>query len=326
MTATEARSLAVEGPDGALVARFRQALGRLWPEGGRLGLAVSGGPDSLAMLLLAQAAIPGRFEVATVDHGLRAESATECAMVARVCADRDVPCAVLPVRVAAGNVQAEARTARYGALAAWATQRGLSAIATAHHADDQVETLMMRLNRGSGVSGLAGVRERATVPPSAVPLVRPLLMVRRAELAAVVAACGLTAVQDPSNASDRYDRARLRKALAQTRWLDPLALAASATHLAAADEALEWAAAREWDEHVVERDNGFHYRHLAPRAVAMRVVARIVAAFGGHARGQDLARLLDRLEAGESGNVAGVLATPKGGDWLFRREPPRRST
>jgi tRNA(Ile)-lysidine synthase len=269
--------------------------------------------------------MPGRYEVATVDHGLRPESADECAMVARTCADRGVPCEVLPVHVAAGNVQAEARAARYAALAEWAMRRGLSAIATAHHADDQAETLLMRLNRGSGVSGLAGVRERTAIPPLHVPVIRPLLAFRRADLAAVLAASGLVAVQDPSNANDRFDRARLRKALAESPWLDPLALAASAAHLAAADEALDWAAAREWNERVAGTDDGFRYRPLAPKAVAMRVIARIVADFGGRARGQDLARLLDRLEAGENGNVAGVLATAEGGDWLFRREPPRRA-
>jgi tRNA(Ile)-lysidine synthase len=280
----------------------------------------------MAMLLLAERAIPGRFEVATVDHRLRPESAAECDMVARACADRGVPCEVLPVHVATGNVQAEARTARYSALADWAGRRGLTAIATAHHADDQAETLLMRLNRGSGVSGLAGVRERTMIPPFLVPIIRPLLTFRRAELAALVASARLTAAQDPSNASDRYDRARLRKALAESHWLDPLALSASAHHLAEADEALDWAAAREWNERVVGMDDGFRYHRLAPRAVAMRVVARIVDAFGGNARGQDLARLMDRLEAGESGNVAGVLATSKGGDWLFRREPARRNT
>ena len=81
MTATGARSPAAE-PPAELVARFKAALERLWPEGGKLGLAVSGGPDSLAMMLLAEAAIPERFEVATVDHGLRPDSANECAMVA----------------------------------------------------------------------------------------------------------------------------------------------------------------------------------------------------------------------------------------------------
>lgn len=322
MIATGARSPAA---DDELVRRFRAELERLWPEGGKLGLAVSGGPDSLAMLLLAQAAIPGRFEVATVDHGLRPESAAECAMVARICAERGVTCDILLVRVAAGNMQAEARAARYAALAEWASEHGISAIATAHHADDQAETLVMRLNRGSGVSGLAGVRERSEVPPFLVPVIRPLLAFRRAELAAIVVASGLAAVQDPSNVDARFDRARVRKALAESDWLDPPALAASAAHLAMADEALDWAAAREWNERVTGSEDGFRYRRLAPRAVAMRVVARIVADFGGRARGQDLARLLDRLEAGESGNLAGVLARIEGNEWVFRREPPRRT-
>ena len=116
MTATRARSPAAPEPD--LVARFAEALSRLWPEDGRLGLAVSGGPDSLALLLLAEATIPGRFEVATVDHGLRAASAEECAMVAQVCAERGIPCSTLAVTLASGNVQSEARKARYAALGA----------------------------------------------------------------------------------------------------------------------------------------------------------------------------------------------------------------
>src|SRR5512139_2130911 len=304
MTATGARSPAA---DEALLKRFAGELDRLWPEGDRpecrLGLAVSGGPDSLAMLLLADAAIPGRFEVATVDHGLRPESAAECGMVADMCAARGIPCAVLSVSVAEGNLQAAAREARYAALTRWASSRGLTAIATAHHADDQAETLLMRLNRGSGVAGLAGVRERSWLAHSGIALIRPLLAFRRAELAGVVAASGLAPVQDPSNADDRFDRARIRKAIAESEWLDPLALAASAANLAAADEALEWAAGREWNERVVGSEHRISYRRLAPKAVAMRVIARIIADFGGRARGQDLARLLARLEAGEGGNL-----------------------
>ena len=84
MTATGARSPAAPDPPPDLVARFAEALARLWPEDGRLGLAVSGGPDSLALLLLAEATIPGRFEVATVDHGLRPASAGDTRDVSRV--------------------------------------------------------------------------------------------------------------------------------------------------------------------------------------------------------------------------------------------------
>src|SRR5690606_21301927 len=223
------------------------------------------------MLLLAQAAVPDRFEVATVNHGLRPEAAQECELVARHCKARGLPCTILEVQVAPGNVQERAREARYAALAEWARGRGLGAVATAHHADDQAETLLMRLNRGSGVAGLAGVRERGLVPGGELPLIRPLLGFRRGELRKVVDRAGLVSALDPSNADNRFDRARIRKALTTSDWIDPQALAASAAHLAAADEALDWAAAREWDERVTVTSEAIRYRPVAPRAVAMRV-------------------------------------------------------
>lgn len=322
MTAPRTRSAA---PSEALLARFDAALHRLWPEQGKLGLAVSGGSDSLALLLLAHEAIPGRFEVATVDHGLRPEAAEECRLVGRVCAARGIPCETLKVSVPAGNVQAEAREVRYGALVNWARERQLSAIATAHHADDQAETLLMRLNRASGHAGLAGVRERGVVTGSEVPLIRPLLGFHRHELAGVVEAAGLHAAQDPSNANRHYDRVRVRDALAEADWLDPSALAASAAHLAEGEEALAWAAEREWLEAVTESPGELRYRRTAPRAIALRVVSRAIAALGQEPRGQDAARLLGRLEEGGCGNIGGVMARVKGGVWLFRREPPRRT-
>jgi len=325
MTRTAHASPASDGLPGGTAARFAAELERLWPEGGRLGLAVSGGPDSLALLLLAGQAIPGRFEVATVDHGLRAESADECAMVARACAERGIACEILPVKVVDGNTQAAAREARYAALSAWAGRRGLSAIATAHHADDQAETLLMRLNRASGLAGLAGVRARGTVPGGALPLLRPLLGWRREELAAIVAGAGLEPAHDPSNVDQSYDRARIRRALAQADWLDVAAVAASAAHLADADEAIDWIAGRDWALNVAEGDGEITYRCAVPRAVALRVVGRIVARFGGSARGAAVARLVDELAAGRGGNVAGVAAKAERGSWVFRLEPARRS-
>ena len=168
----------------------------------------------MALLLLAAEALPGQIEAATVDHGLRRESADEARMVAAVCHAMDVPHAILPVAVSAGNLQSEARTARYAALAGWVHGSGLGALATAHHADDQAETLLMRLNRASGVAGLAGVRARGVVPGTNMPLVRPLLDWRKQELAAIVSAAGIEAAQDPSNEAERFDRVRVRKALA----------------------------------------------------------------------------------------------------------------
>ncbi|MGB7655807.1 MAG: tRNA lysidine(34) synthetase TilS, partial [Novosphingobium sp.] len=184
-----------------------------------MGLAVSGGPDSLALLLLAQVALPGRIAVATVDHGLRAESAVEAALVAQLCAALDVPHLTLPVKLEPGNLQSQARAARYAALGEWLVREDLAALATAHHADDQAETLLLRLGRASGVAGLAGVRARGLVPGTGLPLLRPLLGFRRSELGDVVAAAGWQAVDDPSNRDDRFDRARIRKAIAGADWL-----------------------------------------------------------------------------------------------------------
>ena len=308
-----------------LTGRFRADLAALGFAGGKLALAVSGGPDSLALLALAHAALPAAVEAATVDHGLREAAAAEARAVAAICADIGVPHMVLTVEVAPGNVQSEARTARYTALARWMEARGLAALATAHHADDQAETLLLRLNRASGVAGLAGVRARGAVPGTQLPLLRPLLGWRRAELAGVVDAQGWQAADDPSNTDDRFDRARLRKELARADWLDVPALAASAAHLADADAALDWAAAREWRECVAPAPMGLTYRPQAPRAVALRVLGRIVRELDGEApRGAALARLFDSLLARQPASIGQLVAraTPEG--WVFTKAPRRR--
>jgi len=325
MARTASKPPASDGVTPVEAGRFAADLGRLWPEGGRLGLAVSGGPDSLTLLLLAHAAIPGSFSVATVNHGLRAEATEECALVEQVCGKRGISCTVLTIAIGAGNVQAAAREARYAALAAWAEREGLSALATAHHADDQAETLVMRLNRASGLAGLAGVRPRGIVPKARLPLLRPLLGWRHAELATILRRSGLEPALDPSNADEAYDRVRVRGALATADWLDVKAVATSAAHLAEADEALDWMVEREWAENVAVIDDGLGYEPAAPRAVVLRVVTRIVEGFGGDPRGGAIARLVEELESGGGGNVAGVSARIEDGGWVFRPETPRRS-
>jgi tRNA(Ile)-lysidine synthase len=324
MTAPATRSAA---PAEALVERFREALKRLWPEGGKLGLAVSGGPDSMAMLLLAEAAIPGRFEVATVDHGLRAEAKDECALVQKACDARSIPCEVLTVKVGAGNVQANAREARYEALDDWAVGR-LDAIATAHHADDQAETLIMRLNRGSGLKGLAGVWEIGDTDLWNVPVIRPLLRFRRSELQQVIATSGIVVAHDPGNEDESFERARIRKLLKDADWLDPVAWAQSASHLAEAHDALQSASLSAWFEYVSASQDEVRLRVRGPRELDRILATRCVQRLGGEARGKDIAALVGRLYQGKGGNVGGVLVTVEEGEtepvWVFRREPPRR--
>lgn len=316
-------------PDARLVARFREGLAALWPEaigegGARLGVAVSGGPDSTALLLLAAAALPGRVEAVTVDHNLRLESAREAADVAALCARLALPHATLAIEVAAGNMQAEARAGRYTAMASWVTERGLAALATAHHADDQAETLLMRLNRASGVAGLAGTRGRGQVPGTDIPLLRPLLGWRRAQLGEIVAAAGVEPAEDPGNADDKYDRVRIRKALAEADWLDVAAIARSAEHIAEADAALDWMAALEWRSCVKKEPMGLGYRPQAPRAVVLRVIARIVRELNGaEPRGAAAARLLDALVEGRPASIGELVVRPNAGRWSFSKAPQR---
>lgn len=325
MTLTAPASPVSETLPHRLIARFTGDLARLWPEGERLGLAVSGGPDSLALLLLAKAALQGNVEVATINHGLRSESASECAMVKELCSAHGIPCEMISVTVEAGNVQDRARRARYAAFAQWMKLRELGAIATAHHADDQAETLVMRLNRGSGINGLAGVRPRGVVPGTKLALVRPLITWRRSELAEIVKSAGLDAVNDPSNANPQFDRVRIRQALADADWLHPQALAASASHLADAEEVLAWASDREWKERVVVEESGaIRYRPHSPKLVVMRVVLRAITLLGGNPRGGALATLVMRLQNGKDSTLGGVIARNESGVWTFRKEPPRR--
>lgn len=319
-------SYPTESAPHPLIARFAGDLAKVWPEGEKIGLAVSGGPDSLALLLLADAVMPGLVEVATVDHGLRPESASEAAMVAELCSGHGIPHEILPVKVLPGNVQDQARIARYKALGEWAQRRGLGAIATAHHADDQAETLVMRLNRASGVSGLAGVRVRGAVPGTDITVIRPLLAWRRSELGELISAAGLEAVDDPSNGDERFDRVKIRQALQNCDWLDVPALALSASHLAEADNVIVWAVLREWDERVRATEDGIYYRPYAPALIQLRVLQRAIAILGGEPRGSDAARLLGRLQMGRDGTLAGVVARVQpDGEWVFRREPPRRA-
>lgn len=310
--------------------KFAQDLARVWPEGARdpalrLGIAVSGGPDSLGLLLLAAATRGGAVCAATVDHGLREGSAAEAAEVARVCAGLGVPHMTLRVVVGEGNVQAQARAARYRALSAWMEAEGVAALATAHHAEDQAETLVMRLNRASGVAGLAGVRERSWVPEGDGLLVRPVLGWRRGELAAVVEEAGLVAADDPSNRNEAFDRVRVRQALASADWLDVGAWAAAAGHIAEADDALDWAAEREYRARVVREGLGVSYRPAAPRAIALRVLARIVEEMNGEApRGGVVARLYEALSARQVMSVGGLIARAGPAGWSFMQAPARR--
>ncbi len=314
-------------PEPALVRRFSAELDALVAPGARLGVAVSGGPDSLALLLLAAAARPGLVEAATVDHSLRPESRAEAEMVADVCARAAVPHAILKLDWASEpdrNLQARAREGRYRRLGQWALERGLAAVATAHHLEDQAETLLMRLARGAGIGGLGSVRKSRPLVKG-VRLVRPLLRWRKAELAALVAGAGLKPIDDPSNRDPRHDRVRMREWLRRADWADPERLAASAAWLGEADEALEWALAplvqtrisSDGASRVVDPSG-------LPRELQRRLLLAAFAELGAPGpRGPELSRALDKLRKGGTTTLAG-LRLEGGPEWRLGRAPPRR--
>ena len=292
---------------------------------------MSGGPDSLAPLLLAHAAFPGRVEAATVDHQLRAESAAEAALVAGICHERGITHAILlPPSPITGSLQSSARTMRYALLDEWRQARQIDWLMTAHHADDQAETLLMRLNRGSGVDGLSGIRARNGV------ILRPLLNVRRADLFTSLMEMepdvASKAVADPSNSDEHYDRARIRARLAAAPddLVDVTGFTHSAAALADAQAALDWMATRLVSDHLVAADGavtldpaGLPTEML--RRLSLMALARIDS--GANPRGIALSHALTLLENRKSAMLGNILIRPakRGAPrWTFSKAPPRR--
>jgi tRNA(Ile)-lysidine synthase len=184
------------------------------PRGAKVLLAVSGGPDSMALL-----DVCARLELDAVacgvDHGLRKEAGRELDLAEAHATHLAVPFTRVRVAVAAGgNVQERARTARWKALAAEARKKKARFVATAHHADDRAETLLLRLLRGAGLRGLAVLGPRAPVPGArALEALRPLLRARRSDVLAHLERHSIAFATDPSNQDPRFTRVRVRNDL-----------------------------------------------------------------------------------------------------------------
>lgn len=205
---------------------------------GPIGVAVSGGSDSTALLVLLHEA-GADLRAVTVDHGLRPEAASEARAVARLCGQLGVPHETLRWQDRPeGNLQAAARAARYRLMTDWARARGIGVIALGHTLDDQAETFLMRLRRGSGVDGLSAMAE--VTERAGLLWWRPLLDLRREELRAMLRARGIGWAEDPSNEDSRFERVRTRRALAalEELGLTPEALAETAARMRRARAAL----------------------------------------------------------------------------------------
>jgi tRNA(Ile)-lysidine synthase len=285
----------------------------------RIAVACSGGADSMALALLLQGwarSVGGTLTALTVDHRLRPESAAEAGRVAAWLRARDIAHEILvrPDAPLDGNLQAEARRIRYALMADWCRRHGVLHLALAHHLEDQAETLLLRLARGSGVDGLAAMAPVAEI--AAVRLLRPLLGVPRARLAASLRAAGQDHVTDPSNENAAFRRVRLRRAegILAREGLTAERLAATAARLGRAREALDAATAELLARGAVLHAEGYAtidpgaFRS-APGEIALRGMARIVATVSG----SDFPPRFERIE-----RLHRALCGANGGPWAGR--------
>src|SRR3984893_17877706 len=275
-----------------------------WEAARGIVLGVSGGPDSVALMLLAAEwartrAPPPPVYVATVDHGLRKDSRGEAEMVARWAAGLALPHAVLvwDGGKPKSRIQERAREARYQLLFDYATRIGADHVMTAHHADDHAETILFRLLRGSGVSGLSGMANSSE--RNGLILARPLLDHAKADLAALCESRGHPFFDDPSNTDPVYARTRLRRlgGLLADEGLGRAALLRLGRRGARADAALSAHARAVRASLVARREEGGFWADISPLAhepeeILLRFLADELKLISG---GKPLR--LERLEA-----------------------------
>lgn len=288
----------------------------------RMGVALSGGGDSMALLALMGDWVRAEgveLAAVTVDHGLRPEAAEEAAFAGRAAAALGIAHDVVQWRGwdGGGNLQDAARQARRALIAEWAERRAITMVALAHTEDDQAETVLLRLARGSGVDGLAAMAPRHRA--EGITWIRPLLGVPRATLRDELRARGLSWIDDPSNDDTEFDRIKARQALAA---LEPLGLtrrglADSARQMARARAALELqthAAAGELTEVTQTGDVLIRLPGLMaqPAEIRLRLVAhalRWVASAPYRPRLRALERLIGAAAEGQGGTLHGCLTS-----------------
>jgi tRNA(Ile)-lysidine synthase len=287
-----------------------------WPG----AVAVSGGADSLALMhLLARwAGKRPKPLVLSVDHGLRRASAAEAKAVARWAKALGLPHEILTVKgkKPKADIEAWAREQRYRLMGERLTRHGIAALYAGHHQDDQAETFLLRLARGSGLDGLGAMRSLAAFPLPGfenLTLARPLLAVPRSQLRAYLKSLGQDWLEDPMNGQTRFARSRIRALMPalEEAGLTAQRIADAALHLGRAREALDLATAavlarvcRRQDKMLLLDAEALA---AAPREIGLRALAGLLGSLGGHAyrpRFEALERLFDRLAAGQLGGGA----------------------
>lgn len=296
-----------------------------------MGVAVSGGSDSLALLHLLKDFCSDQkvdLHAVTVNHGLREDAAGEAKTVAKHCERIGVSHDTLLWQdwSGKGNLQKAARDARYSKIALWARDRQIDTVAMGHTADDQAETLLMRLARRSGVDGLSGMKDRTV--REGITWVRPLLRSRRDLLRSYLTERGIPWIDDPSNEDEAFDRVRVRRAM---RVLEPLGIDAEvlsdvADHMLQARKALDWQtflAAK----HIVTLQAGAvvldeTMLRLQPEEIQRRLIVKSinwVSSTDYTPRMQTVSNLMAGLRKGQAGTVDGChIRRIAACIWIFR--------
>ena len=314
-----------------------------------LVLAVSGGPDSIALMVLVSRWAQSlkrrpKLLVATVDHGLRAQAKREAADVAKLARTLGLTHRTLKWtgKKPSTGLQQAARLARYRLLGDAARKAGAPYVLTAHTLDDQAETVLIRMSRGSGITGLSAMARVAPLPSGGdgVELLRPLLDVPKARLIATLRDAKIPFATDPSNRDPRFTRARLRGLMPQLaeEGLDARRLSHLAQRLKRADAAIEAMVDRAHTELTVDLGapgvyDAAGYVRL-PDEIALRLLGRAINKIGdeGPVELGKLEALFDALKAAhKSGtrryrrSLAGALVTLDSLKITVERAPPRRS-
>lgn len=326
-------------PTGPIRDRELPALLAPIAEASRVALAISGGSDSLALLDCVDRWRRGRSKapallVLSVDHGLRKSSSSDSARVVELARMRGIEAKALlwSGPKPRSDIEAVARRARYGLLLGAARAFDASHLLLGHHLDDQAETLLLRLARGSGVFGLAAMRRELCA--DGLTIFRPFLGLSRSRLAETVAAAGLMPVEDPMNTDPRFARGRLRRImpLIAADGMEPVRLAATARRLSDAAEAID-AAASELIARAIELDAMAAAAiepktfFSAPGEIRRRSLSRLLLAIGGgdyaprYERLAALARSMAQHDGGRfKRTLAGAIIEWRSGRFVVYRE------
>lgn len=318
---------------------------------GGLAIAVSGGSNSLALMhLLARFARTRRLTapvVLTVDHGLRKTSAGDARQVAAWAKKAGLKAHVLVWRgkKPKSGIEALAREARYRLMGTWMTKQGINTLFVGHTEDDQAETFLLRLARGSGLDGLAAMRVSAPWPVegfAGLSVARPLLGLSRKVLREYLASADQGWLEDPMNQDAAFDRVKLRRARAalEEAGLSAQRIAAAAAHLARARESLEMVTEAVLARAARKTEGGVlldpKVLAAAPRELGLRALASVLMAVSGQAyrpRFNSLERLFDALSGPKlrtSATLHGCCIGPAKADFapfslLVWREGPRKT-